>query len=43
MAVQIDMIARPTVVLGAFALLCIRPARLHVSNHVPTIVTGHVM
>jgi hypothetical protein len=43
MAVQIEMIARFTVVMGDFALWRIRVARSQLSNHVPTIVTGHAM
>jgi hypothetical protein len=38
-----DMTARPTVVIGAFALLCIRLNSATLSSHVPTIVTGHAM
>jgi hypothetical protein len=42
-AAQMEMIARATVVIGAFAPLRIRAARPQFSSHVATIVTGHAM
>ena len=42
-AVQMEMIARFIVVIGAPALLAIRVARPQLNSHVPIIVTGHAM
>src|ERR1700739_1724050 len=40
MAVQIDIIARPIVVAGAFECLCLFEARTRTNTKVPIIVTG---